>query len=275
MVVFTTLAAATNSLTRARRRRAFLFLLASTAVCAAIAITGPAHAAPPACDRSDAYRVARALDGDSLILADGRELRLIGINTPEYGKNAKPNQPLARDAHQALAELVTGRCVTLVSESEPTDRYGRMLAHIVLPDGISAEEVLLRRGLGWMIAIAPNVAWTAKLGTAETEARARRRGVWNHPAFEPVPAEALNRAHTGFLLVQGTVRRVGRSGHAYYFDLAPRVTLRVSHAHWKRYFNGEPDALLNRKLIARGWLTEHKNGLRMRLSHPAMVTFVN
>lgn len=275
MTFFGSPADTTYSLTRARRRCAFLFLLAGTAVCAAIAIAMLAHAAPLACDRSDTYRVARVLDGDSLVLADGRELRLIGVNAPEYGKNRKPNQPLAHAARQALAELVAGRCVTLVSESEPTDRYGRMLAHIVLPDGVSAEEVLLRRGLAWMIAIAPNVTWTARLSTAETQARTQRRGVWNHPQYEPVPAAALTRTHTGFLLVQGTVRRVGKSEYAYYFDLAPRVTLRVTRAHWERYFNGNPDALLNRQLVARGWLTEYKNGLRMRLSHPAMLTFVN
>ena len=270
-----TLTHTTNKPTRARRKRALLFFLVRAVAYATTASVIPAYAAPPACDRSGAYQIARVLDGDSLVLADGRELRLIGVNAPEYGKDGSPDRPLAREAHQALAELVTGRCITPVPESELTDRYGRMLAHIVLPDGVSAEEVLLRRGLAWMIAIAPNVAWTAKLSTAETQARTQRRGVWNHPQYKPVPAQALKRSHTGFLLVQGTVRRVGKSNHAYYFNLAPSVTLRVSQAHWKRYFNGKPDALLNRKLIARGWLTEYKNGLRMRLSHPAMVTFVN
>lgn len=264
-----------NKPTRMRRKRAFLFFLVSAAAGTAIAGADSVAAAPPACDRSGVFRVARVLDGDSLVLADGRELRLIGVNAPEYGKDGNPDRPLAREARHALAELVTGRCITPVPGSEPTDRYGRMLAHIVLPDGISAEEVLLRRGLAWMIAIAPNVAWIARLSTAEAQARRQRLGVWNRPQYAPVPAQALSRSHTGFLLIQGTVRRVGKGKYAYYFDLAPRVTLQIARIHWDRYFSGRPDALLNRELIARGWLSEHKNGLRMRLSHPAMLTFVN
>src|SRR5687767_12005955 len=46
----------------------------------------------PGLTRAESVRVTQVLDGDSFRLSDGREVRLIGINTPEFGKNGKPNE---------------------------------------------------------------------------------------------------------------------------------------------------------------------------------------
>ena len=53
--------------------------------------------------------VKRIVDGDTLQLTDGRRLRLIGINTPERGKNGPPSEPLAKQAKQKLQQLVSMR----------------------------------------------------------------------------------------------------------------------------------------------------------------------
>ena len=83
-------------------------------------------------------------DGDSLILADGRQVRLIGINTPEFGKDGAPHQPLAKPARERLAELIGKQRITLAPEQERRDHYGRLLARAILPDGSDAGERLLR-----------------------------------------------------------------------------------------------------------------------------------
>ena len=76
--------------------------------------------------------VAAAIDGDSLTLADGRTVRLVGIQAPKLPKG-RPNfaeWPLARAAQGALEELVAGRPVALAFGGARQDRYGRVLAHL-------------------------------------------------------------------------------------------------------------------------------------------------
>ncbi len=228
---------------------------------------------------ADTAMVRHVIDGDSLTLADGREVRLIGVNAPEMGRDGAPEQPLARAARSLLASLLEGRSVRLVYESQRHDRYGRVLAHVLFADADgterSAEEILLQRGLAWLVAIPPNVGWVARLDSAEAEARRAGRGVWTEPALAPSPADRLNETTTGFRLVVGTIHRLKQSRHSLFFELAPKVTLLVPKDDWERYFShlGQPERLVGKRVIARGWVTLNERGLRLRVAHPAMLTF--
>jgi micrococcal nuclease len=218
--------------------------------------------------------VRQVLDGDTVILDDGRHLRLIGINAPELGKNGAPDQPLAAQSRERLAQLVRGQRIRLVFERERQDHYGRLLAHLLLPDGSSVAQILLREGLGWAVAIPPDIDRLRENLAAESEARAARRGVWAEPAYAPVPAERLTPNDTGFRFIEGTVQRRSQRHGVIYFDLTPRVALQIPHEDWRQYFGGDPRSLVGRRVEARGWLTPYKDGrLHLRVSHPAMLTW--
>jgi endonuclease YncB( thermonuclease family) len=234
-------------------------------------------------------QVRHVLDGDSMRLTDGRELRLIGINAPEMSSRSRhpdsrdtsaslhvAEQPLARTARTLLANLLEGRRVTVVFEQEHKDRYGRLLGHVLLPDGgeKSAEEALLRQGLAWLVAIPPNVGWLARLQAAEDEARLARRGVWGEAHYQPRAADTLGSTDTGFRFIQGRIRKLNTSSHAYFLELAPQLSLMIPRADWERYFAalGKPQALVGRDVVARGWVSANERGLRLQVQHPAMLT---
>ena len=64
-----------------------------------------------------------------------------------------------------------------------TDRYGRTVAKVVLPDGRSLNQELVRQGLAWWYRqYAPHDQILAGL---EAEARAAKRGLWSER--NPVP----------------------------------------------------------------------------------------
>lgn len=255
-----------------------------------LALANPQHKDVPVAVPRDAktragaptefVQVRHALDGDSLLLADGRQVRLIGVNTPEIHPSADKHkrvapQPLAREAARFTAARVNGQRVTLHFERERADRYKRLLAHVMLSDGTSLEEALLREGLGWMVAVPPNIGELARLRAAEDEARLMRRGVWDRTEYRPVAAERLTAKDTGFLIVTGTVRGLRQSSHAYYFELSPRASLLVPREEWNRYFAGlyaSPQALVGRHITARGWASARDGRLRVRVAHPAMLT---
>jgi hypothetical protein len=84
-------------------------------------------------------RYARAVDGDTLRLGNGRSVRLIGVDTPEVGECGYG------EAKARMARLTSGG-VTLTNRSG-TDRYGRILAYAKTRDGRDIGTVMLRRGL--------------------------------------------------------------------------------------------------------------------------------
>jgi micrococcal nuclease len=230
-----------------------------------------AAAATPA---AEAAEVRHVLDGDTVILRDGRHVRLLGINAPELGKDGAPDQPLAARARERLAQLVRGQRIRLVFERERQDHYGRLLAHLLLPDGTSVEQILLREGLAWAVAIPPDIGRLPESLAAENEARAAGRGVWAEPAYAPVPAERLTPDDTGFRFIEGRVLRRGQTHNVIYLDLTPRVALLIPNQDWSKYFHGDPRSLVGRRVVARGWLTPYKDGrLHLRVPHPAMLTW--
>ena len=208
-------------------------------------------------------RVLWAYDGDSLRLADHREVRLIGINAPELGHDGKPDQPLAETARNRADRLVRGQTVTLRYDSERVDRYGRTLAYVFLSDGQDVQEILLREGLAWFVAIAPNIANRDRYRTAEAQARNARRGIWSLAEYDPTPAERLTPRDTGFRLVVGTVVRVDYHAQWALLHLAPGVALTMPSAAARSF--------VRKRIVARGWLTAYKDGLRMRITDPAMI----
>lgn len=212
-----------------------------------------------------------ALDGDSLVLVGGQQVRLAGINAPEFGKHDLPDEPLAQEARAALRELAQGKTVVLVPAAEPYDRYGRLLAHVSVPQAGNVQEILLRRGLAVMVAIPPNIERLAAYQAAERSARTAGRGMWGHAYYAPIAAEHLRAGDTGFRFVSGRVREISRSEHHIHLLMTPHFRLLVPLAD-RGYFARDPSTLRGRQLVARGWVTGHGEELHMRVRHPAMLT---
>lgn len=225
----------------------------------------------PANARTETATVRHVVDGDSVILADDRKVRLIGINAPEFGKDSAPDQPLAVTARDRLRTLVQGRAVQLVFESELRDRHGRWLAHLLRMDGTRVETELLKAGLVWAVAIPPNINEHVRHRAAEAEARSARRGVWGHSYYVPRDPATLTAADAGFQRVRGRVTHVGSSRKYVYLDIGPRFALRIDHTDWAQYFRGRPQAWRGAEIEARGWIADHNGRLHMTIGHPAMI----
>ena len=220
---------------------------------------------------TEGAHVAEVLDGDTVRLADGRHVRLIGINAPELGHDGQPDEPLAVAARDRLRGLVEGRDVRLLFEEQQTDHYGRLLAHLELADGMPIEEILLKEGLASAIAIPPNVREIARLQAAEALARQARRGLWADTYYVSAAAETLNPARTGYRFVHGRVTHVGASRKYVYLDIGSRFALRITRDDWQRYFHARPESWRGANVEARGWITEYQGRLHMNIGHPAML----
>lgn len=153
--------------------------------------------------------VQRVVDGDTLRLQDGRSVRLIGLNAPELGHRGRTDEPFAVAAKRRLQALVdaSGGQVLLRPGAEAKDKYGRTLAYLYDRDGASLEDPLLREGLAFHVAIAPNVARVDCQQQAEALAQTDGLGVWRR---SPVIAASQLR-QSGFAVVGGQVGEVRRN----------------------------------------------------------------
>jgi endonuclease YncB( thermonuclease family) len=162
--------------------------------------------------------VALVRDGRTLVLADGREVRLAGL-APGGGS-------------EALRQLAGGKPVRLArlgaSIEPPIDRYGRLVAFVAV-DGAtqSLQESLLAAGQARVLGRIGDKTCADALLAAEKGARTAKRRLWANPNFAPLSSEnlpGLGAARGHFALVEGKVVSVRESGATIYVNFGRRWT---------------------------------------------------
>lgn len=157
--------------------------------------TGSTSTTPPASTPSpspSALSVRSVTDGDTLVVTDGRRVRLAQVDAPET------SDCFGSQATEALRRMADGQPVTLrrPSNGPERDRYGRTLAEVLIA-GRSVNEALVAEGAAeWYDAFAredPDLA--ERLRAAENAAREAGRGLWSAcragaaaPPASPAPA---------------------------------------------------------------------------------------
>ena len=116
-------------------------------------------------------KVVGVSDGDTIkVMRAGRavKVRFHGIDCPER------KQPYGTRAKQYTSEMAFGNEVEV--RIKTTDRYGRIVGEVILPDGISLNKELVYVGLAWWYRkYAPN---DRTLKALEAGAREAKRGLW-------------------------------------------------------------------------------------------------
>lgn len=199
------------------------------------------------------YRVEQVTDGDTLRLAGGERVRLIGINTPELGRDGAADQALAGEARAALSERAAKR-VWLLDGPDARDDYGRRLAWAFDAEGNSLSAALIGRGLGFHVAIAPNTAMAGCLAAAEAEARRHGRGVWNEPAYQPRSVARLMPGYRGFALLEDRVTHVSFKDNGWWVQLGGKIGVKIAPEKQHLYSRGALAALEGETVSVRGWL---------------------
>ncbi len=162
--------------------------------------------------------VKKIVDGDTLILDDGREIRLVGIQAPKLplGRAGFAEWPLAREAKAALSDLALGRRLTVSHGGRRTDRHGRLLAHLHDRSGRWIQGALITQGMARVYSFADNRALVEEMLGLETAARAAGRGIWADPFYDVIHQRDALRYLTTFQLIEGRVAKVAVvRGRAY------------------------------------------------------------
>ncbi|HSX71814.1 MAG TPA: thermonuclease family protein [Pseudomonas sp.] len=246
-----------------------------------VCLVSPAQAFCPLVDDLAPQRVAKVVDGDTLRLADGRSVRLIGINAPERARDGRPAEPFAEAARKRLQALVAadGGRIGLRLGRRPRDHYGRTLAHVYGRQGQNLEAQLLAEGLGFRVAFEPATGLERCQREAERAAREERIGLWQQARV--VGPFDLRRG--GFALVGGRVEKVQRNRGGLWIEMDGPLVLRVEPKLLRHFDAAALQRLAGQRIEARGWVIDrsHRGGVKpgqarwmLSLTHEAMLEVI-
>lgn len=250
-------------------------------VLGAALVPAESTAACPGLEPGPSRTVARVLDGETVALDDGSEVRLIGALAPRaIDVDAEGGAwPAETAATEALRGLVLGKSIELRFAGARTDRYGRLQAHVLLIEADGRRWIqgsLVEQGLARAYALAGSRACSGELLVAERAARDARRGLWADAAYQVRPADnpaELRRYRGTFQVVEGQIVRVGRARDTIYLNF---------DTDWRRGFSVSlrrddgallleshavnPKNLEGRSVRVRGWIEQRGSAPVMDLS---------
>lgn len=231
-----------------------------------------------------ARSVAKVIDGETLALDDGSEVRLIGALAPRAldGATSAAAWPPEAQAIAALEKLALGKSVELGMAGRRTDRYGRYLAQAFVREGdtrIWLQGEMLRNGHARAYALPGSTECIQDLIAAEQHARARGIGLWAIAAYQVRSAHrtwALRRYRSTYQIVEGRVikAQVGRPQVFLNFSRSRQngFTAVIQPAHKAAFDDANFDfkGLEQRRVRVRGWI-EERAGLMIEVYHPAQI----
>lgn len=257
-------------------------------MCILFLLLAPASAAAGGCglEPTETVRIKGLSDGETLVLEDGREVRLLNMLSPRRPLWLKEGRdwPAALHAERELAALAVGREAGLAFDERAHDRHGRLLAHVFVDGAAGKERIWLQ---GEMVARGRARAWSLPSARAcvkallglEAAARQKGSGLWGldfYKVRQAVPAEPLKKLKNAFALVEGKVLKVAKVGARTFINF---------EADWRRDFtlvvDGraaaafaaaaiDPASWQGRRIRARGWV-ENYNGPMIKVTHPEQV----
>lgn len=211
-------------------------------------------------------------DGDTVQLAGGEVIRLLGIDAPESNSRNRriPAQPHFRESRDALAKLVARKKVLVRTGNGLLGHYGRTLAYLHLPGGGDVQLAMLRGGHAMAVASALDFDRIETYAAAEREARKNRAGMWAHEYFAVHPLARGMPKRDGPVRVSGVVTGISLSGRRVEIMLNETLRLQIAHAVWQKFWRGvDARNWLNQPAHARGRIKSKSQS--MHIWHPVML----
>jgi len=245
-----------------------------------------AHGGPQQNGVETTGQIARVIDGDSLVLSDGREVFLSGIEAPktsakeslELVAHGQVAWPFAFQAAGVLKDLALGWTVTIAHERTRTDRYDRLVGQVYRRDGKWLQAEMIRRGLARVHGHRDGRACLAVLLAMENAARDAGLGIWSNPWYRVRTPDETVRDIDTFQIVEGIVLSSANVSGRIYLNFGTdyrhdfTVTISAKNARHFGWDEQAHEGLAGRTIRARGWISLY-NGPSMEVTHPEQIEY--
>jgi micrococcal nuclease len=238
---------------------------------------------PSSLQDGKAGKVSEVVDGDTVKLDDGRQVRLVGTQAPKrpLGRPNFPAWPFGEESKRALEHLVLGKRVRLLYGGERKDRHGRELAHLARDgDGLWIQGELLRLGMTRIYTFPDNRAAVPQMLALERVAREAKTGIWGHAFYAIRRPDDLAKLIGTFQIAEGAVKTTAKGGDSVYLNFGEdwktdfTVSIDKESAALFRMAKLDPLKLEGRLVRVRGWLHD-KNGPMIDATHPEQIELLD
>lgn len=218
----------------------------------------------------DFIRVKTVYDGDTVVLEDGRKIRLLGINTPEVQHRDKLADAGGEEAKRWLQDKLLNKRVRLELSNEKTDKYNRTLAHLFTENKEHINVLLVKTGLAAVNIYPENLLYVNELVDAEEQAEKAHLGIWQQAQYQPISVNSLSESKpTGWTRVVGKVLSIKSTGKSIYLEFSDHFQARIEK-QWLELFPDVND-YKGKTIEVRGWINKSKDSLSMLIRHPSAI----
>lgn len=232
-------------------------------------------------------RVDKVIDEQTILMKDGKIVRLLGVDYPLGTDEDAPEQPF--QAKELLDKLLPeGTEVMLYQKRQISDvkrgrvnRMGQLLAHLVRKDNDGwINGTLVANGLARALTTASNPEMIDQLYALEDKARSSAKGLWAKDSRDGLLTPDTAQDGNGQLrVVEGKVSRAATSKNNLYLnfgnDMKKDFTVMIPAALRKSLARQgtDPMNLSGKTIRVRGWIRSW-NGSYMELETPERLEIV-
>lgn len=213
------------------------------------------------------HHVVRIYDGDTVVLEDGKHIRLLGINTPEIESRHREDEPGGVAAKKWLQDQLQDNKVYLEFDQVKQDKYKRLLAHLYLPDGKHLNLALLENGLATVSIIPPNLRYAKELVQAQQQAEKLKLGIWSMPDYQPQPLSQIADRDKGWQRFTGTPLSVKKNRKYTRLIFTDKIDIRIANTNLDLF--PALTTYLGKPLEIRGWVSRSKDHYSILIHHPS------
>lgn len=196
------------------------------------------------------HKVLRVLDGDTFEIAGAKEedeivtVRILNLSSPEK------SECYFEEATEALSELILNKEVRLERDSSGTDRFGRLLRHVFLPQEIEKEDdimiskYMIDNGFAVALPTPPDFKYKEYLADAEGKAKQYNKGAWENCEDLPNDFKGTFDSKPGDpdCVIKGNISSIG-AGRIYFLPTCPSYgQTKIDSKKGEAYFCTEEEA---------------------------------
>lgn len=129
-------------------------------------------------DDKELFRVKSIIDGDTILLENGHQVRYLGIDTPETHHPEVGLECYGKEATDYNKLLTEKKLVYLIKDKTDKDKYGRLLRYVYTEDGNFVNYEIVSKGYAQVLSIPPDTFFQKKLLHAQSNAVDNNLGIW-------------------------------------------------------------------------------------------------
>jgi len=225
--------------------------------------------------------VTKVYDGDTIQIASGKTVRILGIDSPEMNYEKKEEKEMfADEARNFAVNELKSEYVYLETDKKKYDKYNRLLAYIYTSDGYMFNLKALKKGYANIYISSDNNKYNDLMIKELENAIKNQKGIWH--IYEkkywnnslPRVDISLTKQHINkHVVLDAKVASINKYKNITFINLEDdnRLTLVIYKNIIKNFPYKPSDYLKNKKIKVSGKITKYNNSYEIILKNPYQV----